>query len=146
MIKKFLKEFKDFAVKGSVINLAVGVMIGAAFQSVVTSLTTNILSPVVGLLTRQNFDSLHIAVYDATINYGAFITSVVNFIIMALVVFLLVKFINGLQTIGKHKTQEVPATERKCPFCATSIDINATRCPACTSMLEQAERKEDLVG
>ena len=144
MIKKFLHEFKEFALKGSVINLAVGVMIGAAFQNVVNSLTQNILSPVIGLAARQNFDALHIAVYDATINYGAFITSVVNFIIMALIIFLLVKFINSIQTIGKAKAppQAAPSV-KKCPFCLTDVNIKAVRCPACTSELADNEGKDD---
>ena len=118
-------------------NLAVGVIIGAAFQGVVSSLTQDILSPVIGLFARQNFDSLHIAVGDATINYGSFITNLMNFIIMALVVFLLVKFLNASTTIGKKRKDKTPDTPavRKCPFCMTVIDEKAVKCPACTSTL-----------
>ena len=135
MIKKLLNEFKEFAVKGNALNLAVGVIIGAAFQGVVTSLTNDILSPIIGLFAGSNFDSLQIAVFGVTIRYGAFLTSVVNFIIMAFVVFLLVKFLSSFQTItgGKKKAP------RKCPYCATVIDDSATRCPACTSELKKAD-------
>jgi len=137
-MKKLLNEFKEFAVKGNALNLAVGVIIGAAFQSVVTSLTNDMLSPVIGLFTGGNFDSLQIDAFGVTIKYGSFITSVVNFIIMAFVVFLLVKFINGLSnvTIGKVKKPGAPEPEiKKCPFCMTVVDENATRCPACTSQI-----------
>jgi len=135
-MKKFLKEFKDFALKGNVLNLAVGVIIGASFQGVVSSLTENILSPIIGLLTRQNFDSLKLEVLGITLKYGAFITSVINFIIMAFVVFLLVRIMNRLLTIGQEKPKATAPTKKKCTYCFSEIDIKATRCPACTSQLE----------
>ena len=100
-MKKFLQEFKSFAMKGNVLDLAVGVIIGAAFQAVVASLTKNILAPIIGLFAKQNFDALHWEVLGTTIGYGAFITSLINFIIMAFVVFLLVKAMNRLASIGK---------------------------------------------
>jgi large conductance mechanosensitive channel len=135
-MKKFLNEFKDFAMKGNVLNLAVGVIIGAAFQGVVSSLTENILSPIIGLLMRQNFDSLTLEVLGITLKYGAFITSIINFIIMAFVVFLLVKLMNRIMDIGQEKT-EAPAPDKKqCKYCFSEIDIKATRCPACTSQLD----------
>jgi len=134
-MKKFLNEFKDFALKGNVLNLAVGVIIGASFQGVVNSLTENILSPIIGLLTRQNFDSLTLEVLGITLKYGAFITSVINFIIMAFVVFMLVRIMNKILTIG-HDKQTAPLTTKKCNYCFSEIDIQATRCPACTSLLE----------
>jgi len=134
-MKKFLKEFKDFALKGNVLNLAVGVIIGAAFQGVVSSLTENILSPIIGLLTRQNFDSLMLQVLGITLKYGAFITSVINFIIMAFVVFLIVRTMNKILTIGQEKPKDPIPTKKQCAFCFSEIDIKATRCPACTSQL-----------
>jgi len=134
-MKKFLKEFKEFALKGNVLNLAVGIIIGAAFQGVVNSLTENILSPIIGLLTRQNFDSLMLQVLGITLKYGAFITSVINFIIMAFVVFMLVRIMNKILTIGHEKQKDAPPTKKLCPYCFSEIDINATRCPACTSQL-----------
>ncbi|MDR2952252.1 MAG: large conductance mechanosensitive channel protein MscL [Treponema sp.] len=135
-MRKFLKEFKDFALKGNVLNLAVGVIIGASFQGVVNSLTENILSPIIGLLTKQNFDSLKLEVLGITLKYGAFVTSVINFIIMAFVVFLLVRMMNRLLTLGHDKPQPLPPTKKKCQYCCSEIDIKAARCPACTSQLE----------
>ena len=131
-MKKLLKEFKDFALKGNVLNLAVGVIIGAAFQGVVSSLTENILSPIIGLLMRQNFDSLKLEVLGITLKYGAFITSVINFLIMAFVVFMIVRAVNRILAIGQGKP--LP-TKKKCGYCLSEIDIRATRCPACTSQL-----------
>jgi len=135
-MKKFLNEFKDFALKGNVLNLAVGVIIGAAFQGVVNSLTENILSPIIGLLTRQNFDSLKLDVLGITLKYGAFITSVINFIIMAFVVFLLVRIMNQILAIGHEKAKAPLPVKKQCPYCFSEIDIKAVRCPACTSKLE----------
>ncbi len=134
-MKKFLKEFKAFALKGNVMNLAVGVIIGSAFQGIVTSLTENILSPIIGLFTRQNFDTLQVDFFGVTLKYGAFITAIINFIIMAFVVFLLVKGVNKLLSFGEKKEEVIP-TEKECPYCKTKININASRCPHCTSELE----------
>jgi large conductance mechanosensitive channel len=95
-MKKFFDEFKTFALRGNVMDLAVGVIVGAAFQSVVKSLTDDIISPIVGVFAGQNFDALTLEVLGVSIRYGAFITSVVNFVIMVFVVFLLVKTMNKL--------------------------------------------------
>ncbi len=132
-MKKFLKEFKTFALKGNVMNLAVGVIIGGAFQGVVTSLTDNILSPLIGLFTRQNFDDKALEFLGVTLRYGAFLTSVINFLIMALVVFLLVRAMNRLIP---EKKPEPELPKPKCPYCLTEVKVGATRCPACTSQLE----------
>ena len=135
-MKKLLKEFKEFALRGNVFSLAVGVIIGVAFQEVVSSLTNNILSPIIGLVARQNFDYLELYILGVTLRYGAFITSVINFVILAFVVFLMVKFMNKLLTIHERKkAEETP--KRLCPFCMTSLHNDATRCPACTSILEE---------
>lgn len=136
-MKKFLQEFKSFAMKGNVMDLAVGVIIGAAFQGVVNSLTENILSPVIGLFTKQNFDSLHLEILGVTIGYGAFITSVINFLIMAFVVFLLIKVMNRVMSSGKKAPEAAAPTTKKCLYCLSEINIKATRCPACTSQLEE---------
>jgi len=134
MLKNFLKEFKEFALRGNVMSLAVGVIIGSAFQGVVKSLTDNILSPIIGLFTRQNFDSLELSVFGITLRYGAFITSVINFIIMAFVVFLLIRAMNKLLSLGEHKEEtEPPPPPRLCQYCKTELHKDATRCPACTS-------------
>jgi len=143
-MKKFLDEFLEFSLKGNVLNLAVGVIIGAAFQGIVKSLTDNILSPALGVFTRQNFDSLQVEFFGAELKYGAFITSVINFLILAFVVFLIVKFINKVLRFGKGGTEaEAAAAEkepeaaapetRECPYCMTQVNAKATKCPACTS-------------
>jgi len=132
MLKKFLQEFKDFALRGNVMSLAVGVIIGSAFQGVVKSLTDDMLSPIIGLFTRQNFDSLDFSILGITLRYGAFITAMINFVIMALVVFLLVRVMNKILTLGEQK-KEPEAPARLCPYCKTELHPEATRCPACTS-------------
>lgn len=134
-MKAFLREFKEFALRGNVMNLAVGVLIGSAFQSVVTSLTENILSPVIGLFTGQNFDSLSIHVMGIELKYGAFITSIINFIIIALVVFLLVKAMNRILSFGKKEESAAETVTRSCPFCMSEVHPQATRCPHCTAQL-----------
>ncbi|MEE0930325.1 MAG: large conductance mechanosensitive channel protein MscL [Acutalibacteraceae bacterium] len=140
-MKKFFKEFKEFIMRGNVLDLSVAVIVGAAFQSIVKSLTDNIISPVIGLFTQMNFDELMLVIpfpnNEVTIKYGAFITAVINFLIMAFVIFVLVKAINKVMSLGKKKEiQEEKATTKKCPYCKTDIDIEATRCPNCTSKLE----------
>lgn len=138
-MKNFFNEFKTFALKGNVMNLAVGVIIGAAFQSVVASLTENILSPIIGLFTGRNFDSMEFSFLGVSLKYGAFITSVINFIILAFVVFLLVRMMNKLTAKQEAAAEPAPPAEpttKKCPFCLTEIPLEATRCPSCTSVLE----------
>ncbi len=133
-MKQFMREFKEFAMRGNVMGLAVGMIIGAAFQGVVASLTENILSPVIGLFAGRNFDSLELGILGATLRYGAFITSVINFVILAVVVFLIVRSMNRLLAAGEKKA-EPSAPERLCPYCKTSLHPDASRCPACTSQL-----------
>ena len=133
-MKRFFKEFKEFALRGNVISLAVGMIIGLAFQDVISSLTNNILSPIIGLFIGQNFDTLAWDVIGVTLYYGAFLTSVLNFIVLALVVFLIIKGMNKLLEAHEHKAEETPAPT--CPFCKTTLSEGATRCPACTSVLE----------
>lgn len=139
LLKKFLNEFKEFIMRGNVLDLAVAVLVGAAFQSIVTSLTDNIISPVIGLFTRMNFDQLSVQIpyTDVIIKYGAFITSVINFLIMALIIFLIVKAINKIMTFGRKKEEQTQEeTTKECPYCKSEISIDATRCPHCTSKLE----------
>ena len=134
---KFIKEFKEFALKGNVIDLAVGVLIGGAFQSVVTSLTNNIISPILGIFGGINFSEYRLRIGKLNIGYGAFFTDIINFIIMALVIFLIVKFINKLSNI-RHKdvVTDDEATTKKCPHCYSEINIKADRCPYCTSEIK----------
>ena len=134
-MKKFLDEFKAFALKGNVMDLAVGVIIGGAFQAIVTSLVGDIISPVIGIFASTDFSNLILTVNGAEIKYGAFITAIINFLIMALIIFCLVKGLNKLASIGKKEETKEP-TEKNCPFCQSKISIKATRCPHCTSALE----------
>lgn len=146
-MKKFMEEFKKFALKGNMIDLAVGVIIGGAFNSIVSSLVNDIIMPVLSLFTgKLDFANWFIALDGntyatladaqeagaATLNYGNFISGVINFVIMAFVVFMFVKAIN------KMKKEPAPAapTTKKCPFCKTDIPLEATKCPHCTSTLE----------
>lgn len=146
-----LKEFREFALRGSVVDLAVGVVIGAAFGSIVTSFVNDILMPPIGLLLgKVNFANLFInlsrqpyatleeaqAAGAATINYGLFINAVIDFIIVAFVVFLFVRQINRMR-----REKEAPPAEpttRECPYCLSTIPLKATRCPHCTSELGAA--------
>ncbi len=137
MIKKFLNEFKEFAIKGNVMSLAVGMIIGSAFTALVNSLLDNVISPIIGCFNTGGINGLHVTIWKADIYYGAFLTDVVNFLIMALVVFLMVKGVNKLTDLGKKKEEEEAApTTKKCPFCKSEIDIEATKCPHCTSDVE----------
>ena len=147
-MKKFWAEFKKFALKGNMIDLAVGVIIGGAFNGLVTSLVNDIIMPVLSLFTgKMDFENWFVALdgetyatieaakeaVAATLNYGNFISGIINFIIMAFVVFMLVKAINKLK---KDEPAAAPTT-KKCPFCKTDIPLEATKCPHCTSALEE---------
>ena len=138
-MKKFFGEFRGFVLRGNVFNLAIGVIIGAAFQNVVTSLTSNILSPLLGLFTGMSFDSWHISLLGVEIGYGAFVTSIFNFVILAFVVFLLVKFVNRIMAIGKPAEAPAAPVTRVCPYCTNDISKKATRCPFCTSEVALVE-------
>ena len=141
-----LKEFKEFALKGNVIDLAIGIIIGAAFNKIVQSLVTDIIMPPIGMIMgKVDFSSLFINLssthYEtlaeakkagaATINYGVFISATVDFLIMAFVVFLMVRQINKMK-----KEAPIAAPDTKtCPFCLSTVPLQATRCPQCTSAL-----------
>ena len=126
-----LKEFKEFAIRGNVIDLAVAVIIGGAFGKIVTSLVDDIIMPLIGLLIGGiDFKSLAFQIGSAKITYGAFIQNVVDFIIVAFVIFLIVR------TMNRFKKQEpTTPTTKECPYCFTTIPLKATRCPNCTSEL-----------
>lgn len=136
-LKKFFREFKAFALRGNVMDLAIGVIIGAAFQAIINSLVNDVLSPLIGLFAKTDLSYLVLVLNGVDIKYGAFLTAVINFIIMVFVIFLLVKGMNALGNLGSSKTEEpVEETTKKCPFCLSEIDIKASRCPHCTSELE----------
>ena len=142
-MKKFLQEFKTFALRGNVMDLAVGVMIGAAFQDIVKSLTEDVLSPLVGLFVKTDFSMLAFTVNGVEVRYGAFITAVVNFVLLAFLIFLLIKGINKLASLHKNPAAPVVPTVKVCPYCLSEIPIAATRCGHCTSMLSETESAAD---
>ena len=139
----FLAEFKKFILRGNVMDMAVGVIVGGAFTAIVTSLNQDILTPLLGIFGGTDFTSLSVTLGSGenapVLAYGNFITAVVNFLITAFVIFCLVKFINTLGDKMKKKEEAAPAapTTKKCPFCKSDIAIDATRCPHCTSQLEE---------
>jgi large conductance mechanosensitive channel len=137
-----LSEFKKFAMRGSVIDMAVGIIIGAAFGKIVSSLVNDVIMPPIGLLL-SNVDFSHLAVTIAgktaeseavTIKYGAFINTVLDFLIVAFVIFIVIKQINRL----KKKEEAPPVTTKECPKCYSTIPLKATRCPHCTSELQSS--------
>ena len=150
------KEFKKFAVKGNMIDLAVGMIIGGAFNKLVSSLVNDMIMPVLGLLTGKiDFAKLYIALdgntYEslaeaeelgvACFKYGAFIAGLIDFLIMAFIVFLFVKWMNKLRDMNKEPEQPKAPTTKVCPFCKSEISIEATRCPHCTSEQPVEENK-----
>jgi large conductance mechanosensitive channel len=156
------KEFKAFALKGNVIDLAVGVIIGGAFGKIVTSLVNDLIMPLIGLITGgMNFNNQFLLLKKApdgvvvktledaktlalpTLNYGSFITNVLDFLIMAFVIFFFIKMLTNLTNVASKKLKKgetasapAPAT-KECPFCRTEIHIEASRCPHCTSKLDE---------
>lgn len=146
-----LKEFKEFISKGSVMDLAVGVIIGGAFSKIVSSLVDDIIMPIAGLLLGGADISNYFVTLDggkyatlaeaqeagaATLNYGLFITQIINFLIIAFVIFMMVKAVNKARALTKKPEAEAAPTTKVCPYCKSTIDINATRCPNCTSELK----------
>ena len=141
-MKKFFEEFKTFISRGNVIDMAVGIIIGGAFTSIVSSLVEDIINPLIGLFGGMNFDRYKVTLLgEATLNYGEFLTAVMNFVIMAFVVFLLVRTINKTAEKMKPKKDEAPPT-KKCPFCKSDIHLEATRCPHCTSVIEEVAKTD----
>lgn len=132
-MKSFMKEFKEFISKGNVMDMAVGIIIGGAFTAIVTSLVDDVIMPIISLLTGGfDFSALCIVLGEgegaATLNYGAFIAAIINFLIIAIVIFCLIKSINKF----KKKQEEAPTT-KDCPYCFEKINIKATKCPHCGS-------------
>jgi large conductance mechanosensitive channel len=153
-----IKEFREFAVKGNVVDMAVGIIIGAAFGTIVRSLVDDVIMPPVGLLLGgvafENFFAVlregtvpppYITLEDAraagaiTINYGVFVNTLVAFLIVAIAVFLLVRGINRMRREQEQAPPPPAPADRACPFCATTIPLMAVRCPHCTSALEPAD-------
>lgn len=146
MFKNFISEFKKFAMRGNVIDMAVGIIIGAAFGKIVDSLVKDVLMPPIGLLLgKVDFSDLKIVLTEGenpvSINYGLFINALISFIIVAFAVFILIKAINKLQErmTREEKAEEAAAepTTKTCPYCCSDIPVKATRCPHCTSELKK---------
>ena len=133
-MKKFIEEFKAFALRGNVMDMAVGVLIVGAFSGIVTSLTDNFINPILNVLTGGKIYSME----DIAGFASNFLSAVVNFLIMALILFCLLKAINKLMNFNK-KEEPKEKTTKICPFCQSEISIKATRCPHCTSVLEEEE-------
>lgn len=144
-----LKEFKEFALKGNVLDLAVGVVIGGAFGKIVTSLVNDLITPLIGLLLgKVDFTNLFITLSGghyatlaeakekgaATLNYGLFLNTVIDFLIIAFSIFIVIKQLNRFKR--KQEEAKPPVTTKECPHCISSIPLKATRCPNCTSVLE----------
>lgn len=135
-MKKFLHEFKEFAMRGNVLDMAVGIVIGGAFTAIVNSLVADLITPLLGLITGgRDFSALSIRIGDAQFMYGNFISAVINFILVAFALFLVVKAVNRLRKPKEETPPAAPAT-KICPFCKSEISVDATRCPHCTSELE----------
>ncbi len=150
MFKNLGKELRDFILRGNVMDMAVGIIIGAAFGKIVDSLVKDIIMPPIGfVLGKVDFSNLYLTLfplgqkYDSldaaaaagavTINYGLFINTVISFLIVACAIFAIIKFVNALR---KTENTEVAVTEKECPYCCTQIPINAKKCPNCTSELQ----------
>ena len=148
-MRKIFEEFKEFAVRGNVVDMAVGILVGAAFGKIVSSLVEDIVMPPLSLIKgKVDFSNLYINLSGetysslqkakeagaATINYGLFINNIISFLIVAVCIFFIVKQINNLKR--KEDVDSIAPTQKSCPYCHSSISIKATRCPQCTSQLE----------
>ena len=150
--KGLIKEFKEFIMKGNVMDLAVAVIIGAAFGAIVTSLVDNIIKPLINSILGGDIAGTFVLPWAAdkglegeealaavTINYGAFISAIINFLIIALVIFILVKAVNKATSLGKKEEveEEEEPTTKTCPYCKSEIAIDAVKCPHCTSDIKE---------
>ena len=138
-MKKFIQEFKEFAFRGNVIDMAVGVVIGSAFTAIVTSIVDDLFTPLIALITGSvDFSALSFALGDGPnapqLAVGNFIQAIINFLLVALCIFFFVKFVNRLH---RRKEEEPAPAPRLCPYCRSEIPEDATRCPHCTSVLTE---------
>lgn len=136
--KNFLGEFKTFVLRGNVMDLAVAVIIGAAFQTIINSLVNDVISPFIGIFAKMDFSYLSFEINGVAIKYGSFLTAIINFLIMTFIIFIIIRLLNRLMSIGK---KEKEAETKKCIYCKTEIDASAVRCPHCTSVLDEKEEK-----
>lgn len=142
----FIAEFKKFIMRGNVMDMAVGVIIGGAFSNIVTALTNSFINPLIAVCTggaeKDENGVMQLVggvftINNVEFNYGAFLSAVINFLIIAFILFCMIKTVNKAVSIGKKPEAPAAPTTKKCPFCKTEIAIDATRCPHCTSMIEE---------
>ena len=130
------KEFKEFITRGNVLDMAVGIIIGGAFTAIVKSLVDDIINPLLGCFVSMDFSAWKIPlVGDASLGIGNFINAVISFLIMAFILFSIIKAMNKAASLGKKPEPEAAPTTKMCPYCKSEINIEATRCPHCTSQL-----------
>ena len=145
-MKKFFSEFKEFISKGNVMDMAVGIIVGGAFTAIVNSLTNDVINPLIGSIFKMDFSELSVSINGADLMYGAFIMAIINFIIIAFVLFLIVKGMNKLRARAEEKKkaeeEEAAPTTKICPFCKSEVPIEATRCAHCTSELPEEPKEE----
>lgn len=145
-MKKFLSEFKEFINRGNVMDLAIAVIIGGAFTAIVTSLTNNIINPLISVIAGGGAGAISGLVVPGTdIDFGAFISACINFLIVAFVVFLLVKAVNRAQSVGEKlagKKEESPKAAPTCPYCLEEVKEGATRCPHCAGVFDAPAKSE----
>lgn len=137
-VKKFFEEFKAFAMHGNVLDMAVGVVVGSAFTAIVNSLVGDVINPLIGLFFNNDFSEVAVKIGDVDLKIGSFISAIINFLIVAFVLFLVLKAFNAVFNKKKEEAEEAPAepTTKVCPYCQSEISIKAVRCPQCTSKLE----------
>lgn len=135
-MKKFLNEFKEFALQGNVVSMAVGIIIGSAFTAIVNSLVDDILNPLLGLLVRNDFSNMKAEILGVNFMYGNFIMAVINFVLVALVLFMIIRAMNKVTSMTAKKEEPAAPDTKECPYCKSTISIEATRCPNCTSNLD----------
>lgn len=140
-MKKFIEEFKAFALRGNMMDMAVGVIIGGGFTGIVTSLTDNFINPILNLVTRAEMYTLRDLVRFAS----RFASDLVNFLILAFVLFCLIKALNKLMALGQKKQEPEAPSTKQCPYCLSDIPVQATRCPHCTSVLAEKSESTETV-
>ena len=138
IMKSFMKEFKEFISRGNVMDMAVGIIIGGAFTAIVNSLVEDIINPLLGCFVSMDFSAWKIPlVGDASLGVGNFINAIISFLIMAFILFSIIKAMNKAASIGKKEEAPAAPTTKMCPYCKSEIAIEATRCPHCTSQLNE---------
>lgn len=137
--KGIISEFKEFINRGNVVDMAVGVVIGAAFKAIVDSVVADLISPIIGIIFKQDFSTLSVEINGSVFTYGNFIMAVINFFLVAIVLFAFVKTINKMREAKEKKNapaEEPAPTTKVCPYCKSEIAVDATKCPHCTSDVE----------